>query len=341
MFVAVANYLIDPFQYFRVSDPARFSNLMQRFQHPGVIRNYDFDTIVVGNSVMANLQAWMFDRKEFAVKPKVMNLSFWGSTIREDANVVGLALETKPIKTVYWSIGRQAVLEEFRYPDFPKCMYGGRYAFLPPFCYLLNTSILWESYVTVIHSNDSNAGWITDIGQWKTFGPLKIDPHAEACRMQQAVKLDDIDRLTRAAAEDLGPGDEAAEVVRYRDMVLPIVRSHGNVRFVFLFSPVYLNMFWQEAVNGSLRTQRALIDMFLKEANVEMQDMTGLTYITHDLDHYRDGFHYDAEGARQVAAVLASGGLKINSIAEHEKLLREEIDAGARSTRAAFNEKCP
>src|SRR4051812_4287564 len=153
--VAAINYLIDPFQYFRVSNPPRFSNLMQRIQAPGIIRNYDFDTLVVGNSVVANLQGWMFDRKESAVKPSVMNVSLWGSTIREDTYVVRLALNTKPVKALYWSIGRQGVLEDFRYPNFPKCMYGGGYAFVPPFCYLLNTGILWESYAPVVHSNDS------------------------------------------------------------------------------------------------------------------------------------------------------------------------------------------
>jgi hypothetical protein len=337
--VAFVNYEADPFQYFAASSPARFSNLMQRFQHPGVIRNYDFDTIVVGNSVVANLQNSMFDRPEFPFKPKVMNLSFWGSTLREDAYVVALALKTKPIKTVYWSIARQPAQQEFRSADFPKCMYGGMYSFVPPYCYLLSGNVFWESYVSLSHRGDSKAGWVPDPDQWKTFAPLKMDPHIEACQIQKRVKLDDIDRLTRAAESDLGPFN-GPDYIRYRDVVLPIVRANRNVRFIFLFSPLYLSYFWQGAVSHAVRTERALIDLFLAEPNAELHDMTGLTLITHDLGRYRDTIHYDAEGARHVVAALASGEMKINSIAQHEKMLREEIRAGAELVRAFYNEKC-
>src|SRR3954467_8036308 len=82
--VAGINYLVDPFQYFRVSNPPRFSNLMQRSQHPGIIRNYPFNSIVVGNSFVANLQ------NEFGTGIAVQNLSFWGSTLREAAYVADL-----------------------------------------------------------------------------------------------------------------------------------------------------------------------------------------------------------------------------------------------------------
>src|SRR6266481_1909387 len=78
--VASINYLVDPLQYFRVSNPPRFSNLLQRSQHPGIIRNYAFNSIVVGNSFVANLQNELFDRKEFRRGIAVQNLSFWGST---------------------------------------------------------------------------------------------------------------------------------------------------------------------------------------------------------------------------------------------------------------------
>src|SRR6185295_16857492 len=81
--VGSINYFVDPFQYFRVSNPPRFSNLMQRSQHPGIIRNYTFNSIIVGNSFVANLQNKLFDREEFGGVAPVQNLSFWGSTLRE------------------------------------------------------------------------------------------------------------------------------------------------------------------------------------------------------------------------------------------------------------------
>ena len=72
MIVGSINYAVDPFQYFRISKP-RFSNLMQRHQAPGIVRNYPFDSLVVGSSHIANIRNWMFDREEIAVKPKLVN----------------------------------------------------------------------------------------------------------------------------------------------------------------------------------------------------------------------------------------------------------------------------
>jgi hypothetical protein len=339
--VAFVNYRVDPFQYFRASSAAPFSNLMQRFQAPGIIRNYDFDTVIAGNSVVANIQNWMFDRPEFPDKPNVMNLSLWGSTIREDAYVVALALKRKSIKTVYWSIGRQAAVDGFKFPDFPKCMYGGMYRFIPPYCYLLNSNVFWESYVFVSLTSDSgNSGWSQGLDKWKTYGPVKMDPHAEACQMQKSGKLHDIDRLTQAAKSDISPNDDV-QYRRYREIILPLVRNNPNVRFVFLFSPTYLSHFWWQAVNGSVRVERALVDLFSAEPNAELHDMTGLTQITHDLGRYRDDIHPDADAARHVVAALASGEFKINSIAEHEKTLREELEAGAALMRTYLRERCP
>jgi len=338
--VIFVNCRVDPFQYFRIANPAQFSNLMQRFQAPGIIRNYDFDAIIVGNSVVANLQNSMFRHDKNPAGLRVMNLSFWGSTIREDAYVVDLALKTKPIKTVYWSIGRQVALAEFRYADFPTCMYRESFSFVPPYCYLFNSNVLWESFVSLSHWGESNAGWTADIDKWKTVGPLKIDPHAEACRMQRLVKPDEIDRLTQEAEADLAPNN-GPDYIRYRSIVLPIVRANRDVRFVFLFSPVYLGYFWQGATTGSLKVERALIDLFLSEPNVEMHDMTELAFTTHDLGRYRDGTHYDAEGARDVVAALLSGSMRIGSIARHEQMLREEIRAGAELMHSIFREKCP
>jgi hypothetical protein len=336
--VAVVNFTVDPFQYFRVSHPAQFSNLMQRLQAPGIIRNYDFDTLIVGNSVVANLQNSMFDRPGFPVKPRAMNLSLWGSTIREDAYIVALALKRKPIRTVYWSIGRQGI-DEFRYADFPKCMYGGMFRFIPPYCYLLTSSVFWESYVDITDSKDSSfAGWIPELDSWKTFGPHKMDPHAEACRVQALFERDQVDRLTQMVR--FGPV-RGIQSKRYEEVVLPIVRANPDVRFVFVFSPVYLSQFWQRNVSGSIGTDRALIDLFSVEPNVEIHDMAGLTPITHNLRRYRDAFHYDAEAANSIVAALASGEMKINSIAQHERMLRQELEAGAGLIRTYFKEHCP
>lgn len=338
MIVGSINYAVDPFQYFRISGSERFSNFMQRHQAPGVIRNYPFDSLVVGSSHIANIRNWMFDREEFAVRPKVVNLGFSGGTVLENAYVVKLALRTKPIRTVYWSIGRQQV-DGFRNSDFPKCMYGGFYSLLPPYCYLFNAGVFWESYVDISHSKNSLAGWVEGLEQWRTYGPRPMDPHARACEMRARAKGLDIDRLTQSAS--FGPiADEQTE--GYRRLVLPIVRGNPGVRFVFFLSPEYLDSFWMEGVHGYPSSRQALFDVFLNEPNAEVHDLSLYPPVSHHYEFFDlDELHFVPEAARRVVAVLANGSLRITSLAEHERLLREELRAGAELMRSYAGEKCP
>jgi hypothetical protein len=339
--VASINYVVDPFQYFRVSNPPRFSNLMQRSQHPGIIRNYPFTSIVVGNSFVANLRNELFDRKEFGSGIAVQNLSFWGSTLREAAYVVDLTLRTKPVETVFWGIGREWVLTDFRYGEFPTCMYG-RFWSHAPYCYLLNLDILSESLAIALALNRfSKAGWVASLEKWKSIPTGAIETHALACEMQKGVRQGDIDALTRRAERDLDPV-QTPEIARFREIVLPIVRANRLVRFVFFIPPLHVWPFWLNAVTqGTLKRERALIDVLIDEPNVEIHDMTGLSSVTHNSARYSDLIHYNLEAARLVVDALASGSEKITSIAQHDEMLRRQLESGAEIVHKSFETTCP
>lgn len=338
--VAAVNFAVDPFQFFRVSDPPRFSNLMQRYQHPGVIRNYPFGSILVGNSLVGNLGTGMF--RDAGLEPTVQNLSFWGSTLREAAYAVDFSLRTKPIDTVYWAIGRQWILVDYRYGEFPACMYAGFWARFP-YCYLINADIFSESLAIALHrSSLGKAGWVGKLEDWKAVPFSPRDPQTLQCEMQRFEKDDDVEALTRAAGENLGPV-ETPEAARFREIVLPIVRANRQVRFKFMLSPLHLWQFWFNAAKRrDLGTglDLAMIEALIDEPNVEIHDMTGLAQLTHDSSRY-DTMHYDFAGAREVVDALASGSMRVTSLERHKEMLRKEIQAGGEMVRQAFKTKCP
>lgn len=338
--VALINFAVDPFQFFRVSNPPRFSNLMQRYQHPGVIRNYPFGSILVGNSLVGNLRTGMF--REAGLEPAVQNLSFWGSTLREAAYVVDLSLKTKRIDSVYWSIGRQWILVDYRYGEFPACMYASLWARFP-YCYLINADILSESLAIALDRKDrSKAEWVDNLEDWKAVPFSPLDPRTLACEMQRWEKADDVEALTRIAGENLNPV-ETPEAARFREIVLPIVRANRQVRFKFMLSPLHLWQFWFNAAKRrdlGLGLELAMIDALINEPNVEIHDMAGLASLTHDSSRY-DAMHYDFAGARDVVEALASGSMKITSLVRHKEMLKQEIQAGSEMVRQSLKAKCP
>jgi hypothetical protein len=312
---------------------------MQRYQQPGVIRHYPFRSIVVGNSLVGNLRTRMFE--EAGLEPGVQNLSFWGSTLREAAYVVDFALRTRPIDTVYWSIGRQWILVDYRYGEFPACMYSGAWSHFP-YCYLINAGIFSESLAIALDQRSlSKADWVSNLEEWKAV-PFVVarEPKALACEIQRFEQDEDVEALTRAAEEKLTP-IESPEAKRFREIALPIVRANRQVRFKFILSPLYIWQFWFNAAKrDELGREQAMIDALIGEPNVEIHDLTGMSSLTHNSSRY-DVMHYDFAGAREVVAALASGSMRITSLEQHKEMLKREIEAGGRMVRQSFSTKCP
>jgi hypothetical protein len=314
--------------------------MMQRLQHPGVVRNYPFDSVVVGNSMVADIRNDMFVDKNFGTQ--LLNLSFWGSTVREAAYVLDLALRTRPVKTVLWSTGRESILNDFRYGEFPTCMYSRIWSNLP-YCYLLNKDVFRQSLAIALNlKGSSKADWVDSFDKWKALPTGTVDLHKHNCTIQQYVKAaDDIDALTKHAEDNLGP-IRSPDSVRFGEIVLPIVRANPNVRFIFLIPPVHAWVLWINAVKQErLRWERGLIEVVIGEPNVEVHDLTGVGSVSHNIAYYFDGAHYNADGSRLVADALVSDSMKITSMAQHEQMLKEELRAGKALVKKAFEERCP
>ncbi len=96
--LVVFNYFVDPLQiYRRDSDPVFYKNM--RYQIPGLIKQYEFDTIMVGTSHSANFKPSDLDPY---LGSSSLNLSANASSGWEQSKVVSLALATRPVTTVLW-----------------------------------------------------------------------------------------------------------------------------------------------------------------------------------------------------------------------------------------------
>ncbi|MBR4851720.1 MAG: hypothetical protein IKU97_06680, partial [Tidjanibacter sp.] len=66
LFLSAVAYIVDPFMQFRVKDNAYF--LQEWYVSGGLIKNYDYDTLILGSSVTQNFNMDVF-RQELGVKP--------------------------------------------------------------------------------------------------------------------------------------------------------------------------------------------------------------------------------------------------------------------------------
>lgn len=120
------NYSVDPIQFYRKAAQPVFV-LNQRYQIPGLIRNYEFDTAFIGTSHSENFIPSSLDRE---LGTKSLNLAISGSSAAEQKNVVELAVKSGKLKQVIW---------EMNYRSFsginPNLVEGGEF---PTYLYQVN-----------------------------------------------------------------------------------------------------------------------------------------------------------------------------------------------------------
>ena len=108
-------YIVDPFMQFRVKDNAYF--LQEWYVSGGLIKNYDYDTLILGSSVTQNFNMDVF-RQELGVKP--LHVGLGAMTTVELAELLHLAYETGRADTYYIGVDLPVLngdKEESRIPE--------------------------------------------------------------------------------------------------------------------------------------------------------------------------------------------------------------------------------
>lgn len=89
-------YIIDPFFQFRVKDNSYMINA--RFSGAGLIKNYDYDTLIIGSSMTQNFNMDIF-REELNVKP--LHIGIGGIRTTEETALLELAYKIGRAKKYY------------------------------------------------------------------------------------------------------------------------------------------------------------------------------------------------------------------------------------------------
>lgn len=98
----IALYIFDPFQlYHKPIFRKTIFNSNMHYQAAGIINNYDFDSIILGSSILANTSSNETSKK---LGNKWRNLSIPGSNIQERIDVLNYTIKNKSIKKIIFSL---------------------------------------------------------------------------------------------------------------------------------------------------------------------------------------------------------------------------------------------
>lgn len=310
-------YLVDPYMQYRVRDNQYLLN--SRLVTPGLIKNYDYDTVLIGSSMIQNTDMGLF-REILGGKP--LKITTGAISLTEIQKLTEKINEVGKAKHFYICLDQYLFAPEKwgdmdRFPD-----------------YLLDNS-LWNDYRYLL-------GYET----WMRFIPIDLGLSAAKKlgislpeKFTRAMRIDALedwrDDWTFGAEATLSlyspppqgtsfdPEATLARMkTRFGEYISQLDFENGDYTFFF---PPYSALYWNYAREaGNAETYLAFKayaeGKLLECKNVRVFDFQNADFVT-DLDNYKDYTHYAPEINDRMLGCFSSGEYLVTAPAETETLI--------------------
>jgi hypothetical protein len=318
------NLYLDPFSIYRKAslqnDVFLGGRGRDRYQHAGVIQNYEPRAVVLGNSLSANFLPSIIEEK--LGWKRTFSLTLDGGTIREQS-IVGLAaLNKNRIKNVLWLLAPYNFSTLFNSTNdkmpFPHYLYNSyRIDDLELFLTLPAEMIHYTSLKDAkreeifiesnqkgifIDSRDRSTEWAStyngNFNHAKALATKMLGnfPNLESFQAQ----ADKAEYLSQKLIASLIPRE--AERRKFENHIafniLPLILAQPDTKFKFIILPPFPTLYWLRMKTDApkrYKDQLAFIRLFVEKlsdfGNVEIYSY-GLEPFTSDLRLYKDARHY-------------------------------------------------
>jgi hypothetical protein len=325
------NWLVDPLRYYH---PPWFEigySDNQRFQHPGLIRTEDFETVLIGTSHTEQLTAEDMNR---LLGGQVLNLSMSGSLIVEQHTLLESALESGKVSRVLWEINYPSFSAgETANRDFEFPIYLYRPGVETPFRYLASWGTLKESLSAL---GGRRVSRLDELHRWDREFEFNEERVLASWDYMQQRWNDDLRAVWKLYSVKL----ENVPVL-FEKYVADMVRRHPEVRFDLLLLPTsmldYSNDFQvsEQRFAKRLALREAVADLAETRPNVAVWDFQLDPALSYDLRRYKDLEHFDLTVAREVLA-----GMSGTSPAATASLIRQNSERLSRKVEAYTRNFC-
>ena len=317
---ALTVYVLDPYAHYHTVTLPLTDN--PGYAAPGIARHYDYDTVLVGSSMVENMKPSQIDA---CLGGQSIKIAMRGGTAADHARVLDLCFDTHALSRVIYcmdptSFTARAGNVAHEYPSY---LWNG--AGLDDVQYLLNGSVLLDKtkaarrYERLLsgYATDRDAMYVwTDVTFSRENAMRSYDWHAQRYEMKPA------DYFADRFAANLD------------QCVIPFVRAHPETAFTFYFPP-YSVIYWiLQSDAGNLEAQLWIREQFasvlLSYENVTVYDFAACTPWILDLDRYMDYSHHDARMNAQIIDAMADGTHRISSVEEisaANDVIRREVAA--------------
>lgn len=274
----------------------------KEYQCVGTLRNFDYDALIVGSSVMENNDnSWFSDA--YSVNA-IKAIRSYGATA-DLCYLLDVAYEEHDLKYVFYNIDPSSVYGDthttYESTGCPMYLYDKN-----PFndvSYLFNRDVLFEKIPyevanSIFGDYDENLSY--NWAKWKTFGS------------DMALGL----YLRSNEVKEMLPETEYANKVKGNiELLESRVRNHPETQFIFFYPP-YSMLWWDMTYRGGetdaiLYCEKEISKTLLKYDNVRIFCFQSEKEVTTNLENYMDTIHFSPDINRLMLDHILAGEYEI------------------------------
>lgn len=300
-------WLVDPMYIFRAPQylHPRYYRAIERFQNIGIAKNFEYDTVIIGNSMSENFSTKQIENE---LGWKAVNLSMSGSSGYEQRRMLQYAIATGKVRRVIWLVQWYSFADPDYIPENAAYLQGiidNKPSDLFEY-YLANIQTLqWAAKLALGIGGESDMDRAWNWNDVAMFGCRSIRREYEKIRLPDP---------TRAAERNKKlPNDIEKMTASVEENLLEPIRKNPAIRFYIVTAPhsvwSYRSIERTNPENLSLITsfRRPIADFAASSRNIDIYDFQSDADIIYDATLYKDMRHYSEQVNRRMVHAIAEG----------------------------------
>lgn len=323
--LGLINFIVDPLQFYRTPRYVPYYSDQQRYQNPGLAKNYDYDTIILGTSMT---EGFLPSSVNKSLNCKTLKLSISGATIKEQNMIANLALRTGKVKNVIWGVDFYKLIYDdvnTEFGPFPFYLYDSNP--INDFNYLLNYDTSTQSLMII--RSQLNPG----------IKPYNSDlEHLNNYNYSGFVfNREEVLKVVRKKLKEKSYDQHNYDFSKYKTNIdrnfLDVVRNSPHTNF-YIFFPPYSIFYYKlnyeynkSAFYFNEKIKKYIVDQLSPYDNVKIFDFQDVSDITFNSDNYKDTGHYNEKINDYIIESLKTGKHQLTSYNIEHRLanLRRQV----------------
>ncbi len=317
VFAGIMAFTDPMLRYGKEKDIFTYYEYSENYGNPGIARQYEYDTVLIGTSMVQNTDA---DECDEAFGCRTVKLPYSGGTSYNMKRILDICFDTdNDIKKVLWGLDEFQLLGSSSEPRYPLPEYLYEESHWGDISYLLNLDIFYHYTLNnVLGTLRGEKQQLMRSGErlWGDFS--KEGTLSTYSRPLASTRVRTFEEIKRTVDANLDKN------------ILPLVEENSETEFVFFMVP-YSILYWDNEVRkGTFESTMDAVEYSLGKLlaydNVTVFFYQNETDIITNLDNYKDFTHYGKWINSFMTQSMAKGYGKVTKDTYQETLDKMRAD---------------